>query len=159
MRWFGRGRREGRERVHSRPRVASAASAARAAQTAPEGYKAEYGGQWESSAAVGMGGAHSGGLGSATAGVAAYLMPGVGGGSLVARADASTFPPALMRAALQAARAAGRAPEEIWSEALHDWLLTRETETGGGLPALFQAPRRQHVWSEIEATVRALRAS
>ena len=96
------------------------------------------------------------GLGSARAGAAVYLIPPAG-----VVGPRGNVGPALMRAAVLAAHEMGRRPDEIWEEALAAWLLARETETAPPAeryPTLHGA-RRQEAWGEIEATVRALRAS
>jgi hypothetical protein len=95
------------------------------------------------------------GLGSARAGAAVYLIPPAG-----VVGPSGNVGPALMRAAVLAAHEAGRRPDEVWEEALAAWLLAREVETSPAerQPALHGA-RRQEAWGEIEATVRALRAS
>ena len=135
----------GRSRVQSRPRVTNAAAAAHRAQ-------------------AGAGGA----LGSSTAGVGAVVrLPAVrrieraGLGSAVAVGEIS---PSLLHATMQAARQSGRSPEDIWEEALRDWLVDRWTtwtearESGAARPPV-QEQRRQQAWHDIEATLHALRAS
>ena len=169
MRWFGLGR--DRERSRSRPRVASAAAlAALAAHERRE----EHSGHQQEAAAAGrraLQGAEARpapwptggptaetsatGLGNARAGVAVYLIPPAG----VVGPDGNVGP-ALMRAAMLAAREAGRRPDEIWEEALSAWLLAREVETAPAeRPPALRGAHRQAAWGEIEATVRALRAS
>lgn len=150
MHWL-RSARQGRERVHSRPRVANAAAhAAQAAHQAtrlPERMTAGLG--------TGLG------LGNATAGAAVYILPE---GATPTDADATRratrgLPPALVGATVRAAHAAGRAPEDIWAEALGAWLAEQELEEAHGLRASIQNARRQRAWGEIEATLQALRAS
>lgn len=74
----------------------------------------------------------------------------------------------LLRATAQAAEALGRAPEEVWAEALNVWLANQEaiTAADGGQPTRAVSGqarpievRRQETWSEIDATLSALRAS
>ena len=77
----------------------------------------------------------------------------------------------LLRATAQAAEALGRAPEEVWAEALNVWLANQEAlaeavaASDDGQPmrgAGHARPievRRQETWSEIDATLSALRAS
>jgi hypothetical protein len=65
--------------------------------------------------------------------------------------------PQLVLAAARAAREAGRPPEEIWAEALHDWLTLREERSIMRLPTT--DARRQSVWRDIEDTMQVLRAS
>jgi len=78
----------------------------------------------------------------------------------------------LLRATAQAAEALGRAPEEVWAEALNVWLANQEalaeavamaddgqpTRGGAGHARPIEV-RRQETWSEIDATLSALRAS
>ena len=167
MRWFGLGR--DRERSRSRPRVASAAAlAALAAHERDEERRVRHG-EVTAQSAQALAAASAPwpamerqaaetpatGLGHARAGVAVYLIPPAG----VVGPDGNVGP-ALMRAAMLAAREAGRRPDEVWEEALAAWLLAREAETPPAerRPAP-QGARRQAAWGEIEATVRALRAS
>jgi hypothetical protein len=65
--------------------------------------------------------------------------------------------PQLVLAAARAAREAGRQPEEIWAEALRDWLALREEHSITRLPAT--DARRLSVWRDIEETMQVLRAS
>jgi hypothetical protein len=48
-------------------------------------------------------------------------------------------------------------PEEVWAEALRDWLANREP-VPAPLPQGFEA-RRQQAWIDIELTLSGLRAS
>jgi hypothetical protein len=58
------------------------------------------------------------------------------------------------------AREMGRPPQEIWQEALTEWLLAHEIGLAGpSAPPLLQSAQRQQEWGEIEATMQALRAS
>jgi len=78
----------------------------------------------------------------------------------------------LLRATAEAAEALGRAPEEVWAEALNVWLANQEALAEAMSAADDMAPtrasaghtrpmevRRQETWSEIDATLSALRAS
>jgi hypothetical protein len=59
----------------------------------------------------------------------------------------------------RAAQQAGRRPEEVWAEALGNWLTAQEmTPALAGVPRPVEL-RRQAVWGEIEDTLRMLRAS
>jgi hypothetical protein len=136
---------EQRQQSHSRPRVAQAAEAARIAQ---EG--------------VGRS------LGSATAGVGVMLTP-VAMQSFTPilapafRMDAVEvsagrgLAPELVLATSRAAQALGRAPEEVWAEALRAWLGSEGSVPRAARPAV-QEVRRAHVWSQIDETLHELRA-
>ena len=137
---------EQRNTTHSRPRVAQAAEAARVAQ---EG--------------VGRS------LGSATAGVGVMLTPVAMQTftPLLApafRMDAvevsagRSLAPELVLATSRAAQALGRAPEEVWAEALRAWLGSEGSVPRAARPAV-QEVRRAHVWSQIDETLHELRAS
>lgn len=74
--------------------------------------------------------------------------------------------PDLVWATARAAQQLGRPPEEVWAEALRDWLTARQestpTPTAAQLPAA-QLPRpietrRRQVWLNIDETLSALRA-
>jgi hypothetical protein len=144
--WRPRQHREQRNTSHSRPRVAQAAEAARIAQ---EG--------------VGRS------LGSATAGVAVMLTP------VAAQSFAPIITPAfkmdavevsashglapeLVLATSRAAQALGRAPEEVWAEALRAWLGVEGAAARAIRPAIQEA-RRAQTWSQIDETLHELRAS
>ena len=59
----------------------------------------------------------------------------------------------------RAAQQLGRQPEEVWAEALHNWLAGQEAlEVPAPRPRGLET-RRQLVWHDIEATMAALRAS
>jgi hypothetical protein len=60
-------------------------------------------------------------------------------------------------ATARAAHETGRLPEEVWAEALRDWLARLE-EVASARPLALET-RRQTVWRDIEETLRALRAS
>jgi hypothetical protein len=75
----------------------------------------------------------------------------------VARRTERGLPQRLVLATARAAREAGRLPEEVWAEALGDWLALREETSVARLRTL--EPRRQAVWHDIEETMRLLRAS
>jgi hypothetical protein len=70
--------------------------------------------------------------------------------------------PDLIRATARAARASGRQPTEVWSEALSDWLAGRDAQRDAvderPLLSLVNA-RRTQTWQAIEATLGDLRAS
>ena len=63
----------------------------------------------------------------------------------------------LIWATARAAQQTGRRPEEVWAEALRDWLANREPSAAPPPPS-FEVRRRQ-VWSDIELTLAGLRAS
>ncbi|HEV2239110.1 MAG TPA: hypothetical protein VGR57_20815, partial [Ktedonobacterales bacterium] len=71
----------------------------------------------------------------------------------------------LIRATARAARASGRQPAEVWSEALSDWLAGRDAmdaprEAAEERPLLsLVSARRGETWRAIEATLGELRAS
>jgi hypothetical protein len=143
--WRLRQRREQRGQSHSRPRVALAAEAARIAQ---EG--------------VGRS------LGSATAGVGVMLTPVALQGftpilTPAFRMDAGEvsaergLAPELMLATSRAAQALGRAPEEVWAEALRAWLGAEGSIARAARPAI-QEVRRAQTWSRIDETLHELRA-
>jgi hypothetical protein len=136
---------EQRNTTHSRPRVAQAAEAARIAQ---EG--------------VGRS------LGSATAGAGVMLtpvamqtfMPILAPAFRMDTVEVSAgrgLAPELVLATSRAAQALGRAPEEVWAEALRAWLGTEGTIPRAARPAV-QEVRRAHVWSQIDETLHELRA-
>lgn len=69
--------------------------------------------------------------------------------------------PDLVWATARAAQQLGRQPEEVWAEALREWLNSREGSTPA--PAAVQLPRpietrRRQVWQNIDETLSALRA-
>lgn len=76
------------------------------------------------------------------------------------RRAARGLAPELVWATARVAREVGRRPEEVWAEALHDWLLSRErtVSAASGFSPMIE-PRRQRCWREIETTLQALRAS
>jgi hypothetical protein len=137
--------RQQRNSTHSRPRVARAAEAARIAQ---EG--------------VGRS------LGSATAGVgvmltpvatpvfAPILTPAFRMDTVEASAGRG-LAPELVLATNQAARALGRAPEEVWADALRAWLGVEGSGARSTRPAI-QEVRRAQTWSQIDETLHELRA-
>jgi hypothetical protein len=149
--WRLRQQREQRQQSHSRPRVAQAAEAARVAQ---EG--------------VGRN------LGSATAGVGVMLTPAMATTGFV-DGFAPSITPAfrmdaveasagrgltseLALATYRAAQALGRAPEDIWAEALRAWLGVEGPAARAGRPAIQEA-RRAQTWSQIDEMLHELRAS
>jgi hypothetical protein len=141
---------EQRQQSHSRPRVAHAAEAARLAQ---EG--------------VGRS------LGSATAGAGVMLTPvlataGFADGfapilTPAFRMDAVEVSPGrglapeLVLATSRVAQALGRAPEDVWAEALRAWLGSEGAVPRAARPAI-QEVRRAQVWSQIDETLHELRA-
>jgi hypothetical protein len=137
---------EQRNTSHSRPRVAQAAEAARVAQ---EG--------------VGRS------LGSATAGAGVMLTPVAMQAFTPILAPAFRMDtvevsagrglaPELVLATSRAAQALGRAPEEVWAEALRAWLGSEGSVPRAARPVV-QEVRRAHVWSQIDETLHELRAS
>jgi hypothetical protein len=66
--------------------------------------------------------------------------------------------PELMLATSRAAQALGRAPEEVWAEALRAWLGVEGTAARAIRPSIQEA-RRAHTWSQIDETLHELRAS
>lgn len=69
--------------------------------------------------------------------------------------------PELVWATARAARDVGRRPEEVWAEALRDWLVSRELAAAPKTSGLLRKveTQRQRCWHEIETTLHALRAS
>jgi hypothetical protein len=63
----------------------------------------------------------------------------------------------LIWATARAAQQTGRMPEEVWAEALRDWLANREPAQAPSPPS-FESRRRQ-AWLDIELTLAGLRAS
>jgi hypothetical protein len=93
-------------------------------------------------------------------GMPAVALAGVGEGA--ARPLGTGLSPELIRATARAARASGRQPAEVWSEALSDWLAGRESqrEAAEERPLLsLVSSRRSETWRAIEATLGELRAS
>jgi hypothetical protein len=126
----------GRASQRSRPRVTLAVQAARAALlTGPAPSRPAV---WARSIRVGM--------------------PASGAGERAARPLGTGLSPDLIRATARAARASGRQPTEVWSEALSDWLAGREAADERPLLSLVTA-RRTQTWQAIEATLGELRAS
>lgn len=66
--------------------------------------------------------------------------------------------PELLWATARAAREVGRRPEEVWAEALHDWLAVHGQPPATSAPPRAAEPRRQRCWREIEQTLQVLRA-
>jgi hypothetical protein len=64
----------------------------------------------------------------------------------------------LALATYHAAQALGRAPEDIWAEALRAWLGVEGPTARAVRPAIQEA-RRAQTWSQIEETLHELRAS
>ncbi|HEY7779141.1 MAG TPA: hypothetical protein VIC85_02910 [Ktedonobacterales bacterium] len=70
--------------------------------------------------------------------------------------------PALVWATSRAARESGRAPEDVWSEALRNWLTIQDLAAAEAAtdPSLGRLDaRRAQAWQAIDATLFALRAS
>jgi hypothetical protein len=65
--------------------------------------------------------------------------------------------PELALATSRAAQALGRAPEEIWAEALRAWLGAEGSIPRAARPAIHEA-RRSQTWSQIDETLHELRA-
>ena len=132
--WRPRGRNQ------SRPRVSRAVEQARMAQAGVE---------------------H--GLGGASAGIAAFVAPPVSAparrGGALGSAVALKLPSALVRESLRAARDAGRTIEEVWAEALGDWLTQNESLQPSLEQHLGRVYTRQRAWGEIDETLHRLRAS
>lgn len=136
--WRPRGRNQ------SRPRVSRAVEQARMAQSG-----VEYG------------------LGGASAGVAAFIAPSPHSAPAPAKrngalgsAVALKLPSALVRESLRAARDAGRTVEEIWAEALGEWLTSQDQAFEPSLEQhMGRIYKRQRVWGEIDETLHELRAS
>jgi len=63
----------------------------------------------------------------------------------------------LVWATARAARNAGRTPEEVFAEALHNWLLEQDT-LPAPRPATLEV-RRQQTWSEIDRVLHGLRTA
>jgi hypothetical protein len=83
-------------------------------------------------------------------------------GERAARPQGTGLSPDLIRETARAARASGRQPAEVWSEALSDWLAGRDSqrEVADEWPLLSLVnPRRTQTWQAIEATLGELRAS
>ena len=68
--------------------------------------------------------------------------------------------PILLWETAKAAREAGRRPEEVWAEALSEWLTAQELVADvSPLQPLVFGGRRERNWHEIESAMQALRAS
>ena len=118
---------EGRQQSHSRPRVAQAAEAARVAQ---EGVGRSLG-----SATAGVGVMLTPVM-ATTAGFAPILSPAFRMDAVEVSAGRG-LAPELVLATSRAAQALGRAPEEVWAEALRAWLGSegsRSTRGASGGP-------------------------
>jgi hypothetical protein len=66
--------------------------------------------------------------------------------------------PQLLWATARAARDAGRQPEEVWAEALGNWLALQGDEPQPSRAPRSLETRRQLAWRDIEETMAALRA-
>lgn len=139
MRWTGW---PARRAEPSRPRVAQAMARARMAQAGV-----------------------SSGLGSANAaGAVSWRFEAIeraaatGPLRKVARRAQRGLNPMLVWETARAARDTGRHPEEVWAEALGNWLALQQVNTTRmALPRTLET-RRQHAWRDIEETLSALRA-
>lgn len=139
--WWSRAQRRDRAATASRPRVAQAAQAA-----------------W------------SAGLGSATVDMGALrhfeaIERAATSGPLhkARRREARGLAPGLLWQTARAARRVGLRPEEVWAEALGEWLAAQDlvaevTGESSWRPAILN-PKRLQTWHEIEAAMQALRAS
>ncbi len=67
--------------------------------------------------------------------------------------------PTLLWETAKAARETGRRPEEVWAEALSEWLTAQELVADVSPQPLVFGVRRQQTWHEIESAMQALRAS
>lgn len=67
--------------------------------------------------------------------------------------------PDLVWATARAARDLGRKPEEVWAEALRNWLTTQDGASASAPAPRTLVARRQQVWCDIDETLQALRAS
>lgn len=66
--------------------------------------------------------------------------------------------PSLLWATARAARDAGRRPEEVWAEALGNWLAVQQMNAAPVARPRTQESRRQLAWRDIEETLSVLRA-
>lgn len=137
-----------RQRTASRPRVAQAVQRAREAQ---------------------LGAGAGVGLGSATADVgmgmvrhfeALERVTAFGPLRAMRRREEAGLAPGLLLETARAARNSGRRPEEVWAEALREWLMAQALvpDEPPARPA-FVLTRRQQTWRDIESTLQSLRAS
>lgn len=140
MRWTGWPARRVEEQ--SRPRVAQAVARAHLAQAGV-----------------------SSGLGSASAAAGASwqfeaIERAAATGPLrkVARRAQRGLHPTLLWETARAARDAGRQPEEVWAEALGNWLALQQVETTHAAMPRTLETRRQLAWHDIEETLSVLRA-
>ncbi len=136
------GRRRDQQREQTRPRVTQAAAAARLAR---EGVV--------SAPRLASAGRHLEAIERAAATGPFVSVPL----AKAARRAERGLPSQLVLATARAARETGRLPEEVWAEALRDWLVRLEAAAPSRPLAL--ETRRQSVWRDIEETMRALRAS
>jgi len=142
--WWSRVQQRDRAATASRPRVAQAAQAA-----------------W------------SAGLGSASVDLSALrrfeaIERAATSGPLhkARRREARGLAPGLLWQTARVARRVGLRPEEVWAEALGEWLAAQElvpevtevAEEPSWRPAMFSI-KRQQTWHEIETAMQALRAS
>ena len=138
---FWRSERRDRNASRSRPRVAGAVAAARQAYVASPtglGSAAMYAGTLRHFEAVER---------AAASGPLAKQ----------ARRAQRGLAPELIRETVRAAHRDGRRPEEVWAEALHEWLAAQDQAPAAS--ALTLDSRRRQLWGEIEATLHGLRAS
>lgn len=76
----------------------------------------------------------------------------------VARRAQRGLHPTLLWETARAARDAGRQPEEVWAEALGNWLALQQADTARVAAPRTLETRRQLAWRDIEETLSALRA-
>jgi hypothetical protein len=148
--WRLRQQREQRQQSHSRPRVAQAAEAARIAQ--------ESVGRNLGSATAGVGVMLTSAMATTgfTDGFAPVITPAFKMDAVEASAGRG-LTAELALATYHAAQALGRAPEDIWAEALRAWLGSEGSVPRAARPVV-QEVRRAHVWSQIDETLHELRA-
>lgn len=139
MRWTGW---SGRRPEPSRPRVARAMERAQMAQA---GVRSGLG----SASADGAAGWHFEAVERAAA---------TGPLRKAARRAQRGLNPTLLWATARAARDAGRQPEEVWAEALGNWLALQQADVKPAMLPRTLETRRQTVWRDIEDTLTALRA-
>jgi hypothetical protein len=138
LRWPAWG---GQAARRSRPRVAQAIQAARAVQMTQPAQSAWAGGGWS---------------------VDARELGGLIRYSARSQRAGTGLSPTLLRATARVARAGGLRPDEVWAEALRDWLVVRELtedEPVGHQARVSPDLRRTLAWQAIDATLGELRAS
>ena len=75
----------------------------------------------------------------------------------VARRAQRGLHPTLVWETARAARDTGRRPEEVWAEALGNWLALQQADTTRAVTPRTLETRRQLAWRDIEETLSALR--